>query len=170
MGFSSIHLRFLDVLFWTVQQLIRYQQPIVGERCKRRIQSPQGKISFLIIIFFPCAKFYHYYLFFVQSYIFLPLRSIASTCYALTVCVPAIANPTVLASCISVPAGTAVAAATSVADVTSSGAATSSIGLSSAATSAVGSALPSHDRGGLGFMVLQPPVVPNYPSFTAAFA
>jgi hypothetical protein len=44
-----------------------------------------------------------------------------------------------------------------VADVTSSGAATSSIGLSSAAaaaTSAVGSALPSHDPGGLGFMIL----------------
>jgi hypothetical protein len=60
-----------------------------------------------------------------------------------------------------------------VADVTSSGAATSSIGLSSAAaaaTSVVGSALPSHDPRGLGFMVLQPPVVPNYPSFTAAFA
>jgi hypothetical protein len=64
-------------------------------------------------------------------------------------------------------------AATSAADVTFSGAATSSIGLSSAAaagTSAVCSALPSHDPGGLGFMFLQPPVVPSYPSFTAAFA
>jgi hypothetical protein len=60
-----------------------------------------------------------------------------------------------------------------VADVTSSGAATSSIALSStvaAATSAVDSTLPSHDPRGLGFMVLQPPVVPNYPSFNASFA
>jgi hypothetical protein len=60
-----------------------------------------------------------------------------------------------------------------VADVTSSGVATSSIALSStaaAATSAVGSTLPSHDPRGLGFMVLQPPVVPNYPSFNASFA
>jgi hypothetical protein len=102
----------------------------------------------------------------------LQLRSITSTCYAPPVCVPAIAIPTVLAFGIPVPAGTAAAAATFVADVTSSGAATSSIGLSSAATatSAVGSALPSHDPRGLCFMVLQPPIVPNYPSFTTAFA
>jgi hypothetical protein len=128
----------------------------------------------LIIIFFLCAKFLPLlFIFFLLSYIFLQLRSIASTCYAPPVCVPAIAIPTVLASGIPVPAGTAAAAATSVADVTSSGAATSSIGLSSAAataTSTVGSALPSHYPGGLGFMVLQPPIVPNYPSFTAAFA
>jgi hypothetical protein len=123
--------------------------------------------------FFCVQSFYHYYLFFLQSYIFLQPISITSTCYAPPVCVPAIAIPTVLASGIPVPAGTAAAAATSVADVTSSRAVTSSISLSFAAavaTSAVGSALPSHDPGGLGFTVLQPPVVPNYPSFTAAFA
>jgi hypothetical protein len=34
-GFLSIHLRSRDVLFWTVQQLIRYQQPIVGETLQK---------------------------------------------------------------------------------------------------------------------------------------
>jgi hypothetical protein len=126
----------------------------------------------LIIIFFLCVKFTTTIYLFAIIY-FLQLRCITSTCYAPPVCVPAIAIPTILASSIYVPAVTAAAAATSVADVTSSGASTSSISLSSAAaasTSAVGSALPSHDPRGLGFMVLQPPVVPNYPSFTAAFA
>jgi hypothetical protein len=109
---------------------------------------------------------------FMQLYIFLQLRSIASTCYAPPVYVAAITIPTVLASGIFVFAGIAAAAATSATYVTSSGAATSSIGLSFAVagTSAVGLALPSHDPGGLGFMVLQPPVVRNYPSFTVAFA
>jgi hypothetical protein len=111
----------------------------------------------LIIIFFLCAKFLPLLFIFFCNHIFLQLRSITSTCYDPPVCVPAIAIPTILASGIPVPAGTAAAAATSVADVTSSGAATSSIGLSSttaAATSAIGSTLPSHDPGGLGFMVL----------------
>jgi hypothetical protein len=124
-------------------------------------------------LFFCVQSFYHYYLFFSAIIYFLQLRSITSTCYAPPVCVPAIPIPTILASGILAPAGTAAAAATSVADVTSSGVATSYIGLSSAAaaaTSVVGSALPSHDPGGLGFMVLQPLVVPNYRSFTAAFA
>jgi hypothetical protein len=118
-------------------------------------------------------SFYHYYLFSFAIIYFLQLRSITSTCYAPPVYVPAISIPTVLASGIPGPAGTAAAAATFVADVTSSGAATSSIGLSfaaAAATSTIDSALPSHDPGGLGFIVLQPLVVPNYPNFTSAFA
>jgi hypothetical protein len=61
-----------------------------------------------------------------------------------------------------------------VAAITSAAAATSSIGLSSSAaggtSSAVGTTLPSHDPRGPGFMFLQPPVVPSYPSFTTAFA
>jgi hypothetical protein len=109
-------------------------------------------------------------LLFFCNHIFLQLRSIASTCYAPPVCVPAIAISTILASSISVPTGTATGAATYVADVTSSGVAISLSSAAAADSSAVDLALPSHDPGGLGFMVLQPHVVPNYPSFTAAFA
>jgi hypothetical protein len=64
---------------------------------------------FFIIIFFLCAKFLPLLFIFFCNHIFLQLRSVTSTCYAPPVCVPAIAIPSVLASGIPVPAGTAAA-------------------------------------------------------------